>query len=96
MTSPQQTLLYLLRLALGFPAGESVDLSALKKADWEALVDLSFDQGVAAMIVDGLQKADTNSLLESEELEDLRYELFEEDLCMKGVFLFQNMKIWRP
>lgn len=78
MTSPQQTLLYLLRLALGFPAGEAVDLSALKKADWEALVDLSFEQGVAAFAVDGLQKADTNALLESEELEDLRYELFVE------------------
>lgn len=91
MTSPQQTLLYLLRLALGFPAGEAVDLFALKKADWEALVGFSFDQGVAAIAVDGLQlnlevvpepvEGSAESLelaLNSPELEDLKYEWFGE------------------
>lgn len=81
MTSPQLALFHLLRLALGTSSGESVDLLALSNADWEVLVDLAFDQGVAALIVDGLQKADTNALLESEELEDLRYELFGETLA---------------
>ena len=55
--SSHQTLLHLLRLALGSPAGEAVDLSALNRTDWEELVDLSFDQGVAALAVDGLQRS---------------------------------------
>ncbi len=51
-------------------------------------MDMAFEQGVAAMLVDGLSKVEGlglrdegNSLLESEKLEDLRYELFGEALA---------------
>lgn len=74
------SLLPLLRLSLG-TYSELGGLSALTRADWEALVELSFSQGVAALAVDGLQKAyESNPELTLEidkpELEDLRYELF--------------------
>ena len=70
----------LLRLSLG-TSSDAGDLSALTRADWEALVNLSFSQGVAALAVDGLQKAyELNPKLRLEidkpELEELRYELF--------------------
>ena len=90
-TSSSETLLFLLRSALGSSTGEVVDLSAITKADWKALVDLAFDQGVAAIAVDGLQrslelvpepvkgKAESLELsLDSPELEDLKYEWFGE------------------
>lgn len=71
----------LLRLALGTSSGEAVDLSTLKKADWQKLVNLSFEQGVAALAVDGLQKLyescpDLELELDSPELETLKYEWF--------------------
>lgn len=74
------SLLFLLRLSLG-TSPDLGDLSALTRADWEALVDLSFKQGVTALAVDGLQKAyELNPKLTLEidkpELENLRYELF--------------------
>ena len=73
-------LLFLLRLSLG-TSSELGDLSALTRADWEALVDISFSQRVTALVVDGLQKAyELNPKLSLEidkpGLEDLRYELF--------------------
>lgn len=57
--------------------------------DWQKVVDLSFDQGVAAIVVDGLQKfyeANPNVELEidSLELEDLKYEWFGEILQAEG------------
>ena len=104
-------LFYLIRLSLGTRADE-MDLSAFTNADWKSLIDLSFDQGVAAMAVDGLGSAHDGStsspqvndtlrydndnyegkelVLDSPELEDLKYEWF------GGVFSceedFQNYK----
>ena len=49
----------LLRLSLGTRADE-MDLSALTNADWKEVIDLSFDQGVAALSVDGLGCANDN------------------------------------
>ena len=52
--------------------------------NWKEVIDLSFDQGVAAVAVDGLQKSlelSAESLelsLDSPELEDLKYEWFGE------------------
>lgn len=69
----------LLRLSLGTRADE-MDFSALTNADWKELIDLSFDQGVAAIAVDGLQKSlekraesfgSTGSPTENEGLESL-------------------------
>ena len=70
----------LLRLALA-PSAEAPDLSALTGADWEALVNLSFEQGVAAVAVDGLQslydrQPELELALDSQELEPLKYEWF--------------------
>ena len=70
----------LLRLALD-PSAEAPDLSALTGADWEALVNLSFEQGVAAVAVDGLQslydrQPEMELALDSPELEGLKYEWF--------------------
>lgn len=76
MNNSENILFRLLRAALG----NETEVSLPDDVDWNAVVDLAFDQGVAAMMVDGLQKSGTNALLESEELEDLRYELFGEAL----------------
>ena len=75
-----KTLLTLLRLALD-PSAEAPDLSALTEADWQSLVNLSFEQGVAAIAVDGLQKLyeanpELELALDSPELEGLKYEWF--------------------
>lgn len=77
MSREQAALLYLLRISIGSDVEAVFDFSGL---DWNGLVDMAFDEGVAALIVDGLQKTSSNALLESEELEDLRYELFGEAL----------------
>lgn len=74
------SLLPLLRQSLGI-SPETEDFSALTSIDWRKVVDLSFSQGVVALVVDGLQKAyELNPKLSLEidkpELEDLRYELF--------------------
>lgn len=71
-------LLSLIRLSLGTSAGET-DLSALTEADWQSLVNLSFEQGVAAIAVDGLQslydrQPELELALDSPELEPLKYE----------------------
>ena len=48
--------------------------------DWQEVIDLSFEQGVAAMLVDGIDKvtktktAEAFDALDSPELEDLKYE----------------------
>ena len=83
-TSSSETLLMLLRAALGNEA-----VGALPSdIDWQEVIDLSFDQGVAAIAVDGLQKSfgSTGSptenegllALDSPELEDAKYEWFGE------------------
>ena len=55
-TSSSETLLMLLRAALGNEA-----VGALPSdIDWQEVIDLSFDQGVAAITVDGLGYAHDN------------------------------------
>lgn len=92
MTDSANILFRLLRAALG----DETEVSLPDDVDWNEVVDLAFDQGVAAMLVDGLDKATKTMVrqahqptktkteeldfLESEELEDLRYELFGEAL----------------
>lgn len=76
MSNSVNILFKLLRAALG----DETEVSLPEGVDWNKVVDLAFNQGVVAIIVDGLQKSGTNALLESEELEDLRYELFGEVL----------------
>ena len=46
------TLFQLLRLALG----NNAECNLPSDINWQRVVDLSFDQGVAALAVDGLQK----------------------------------------
>ena len=82
MTEAQDILFYLLQSSLGTIEAK-LDWSAITKSDWQSLIDISFDQGVAAIAVDGLQKFyEANPGLEleidSEELEDLKYEWFGE------------------
>ena len=85
MNSSSETLFSLLRAALGNEA-----VGALPSdIDWQEVIDLSFDQGVAAMLVDGIDKATKTMVrqahqptktaealdaLDSPELEDLKYE----------------------
>ena len=77
----RKTLFPLLRLALD-PSAEAPDLSALTEVEWESLVNFSFNQGVAAIAVDGLQRSfelSAESLefaLDKPELESLKYEWF--------------------
>lgn len=73
-------LLSLIRLSLGASADE-MDLSVLTESDWKEIIDLSFEQGVAAIAVDGLQRLyEANPGLElaldKPELEPLKYEWF--------------------
>lgn len=78
MNKSANTLFQLLRLALG----NKEECNLPSDIDWKSLIDLSFDQGVAAIAVDGLQKSidlSAESLelaLDSPELEDLKYEWF--------------------
>ena len=78
--SSTNTLFFLLRAALGNEA-----VGALPSdIDWQEVIDLSFDQGVAAMLADGIDKAtktktktktaEALEALDSPELEDLKYE----------------------
>lgn len=76
-----EVLFKLMRIALG----KDNDISLPCDIDWKKVVDLSFDQGVAAIAVDGLGFAhdDDNDNqerlefeLDSPELEDMKYEWF--------------------
>lgn len=58
MSGFEEVLLKLLSIAMGGESYTASPVSALLAADidWSSVVDLSFDQGVAAIAVDGLQK----------------------------------------
>lgn len=76
----ERNLFLLLRLALGTSA-EAIELSSLSREEWQNLVDLSFQQGVAAIAVDGLQKLyescpNLELELDKPEYEGLKYEWF--------------------
>ena len=77
MVESANILFQLLRTDLG----NETELSLPDDVDWKEVVDLAFNQGVAAIAVDGLQKSGSNALLESDDLENLRYELFGEALA---------------
>lgn len=81
--SQYNLLLKLIRIALG----NEKDLNLSGIIDWKSVIELSFNQGVAAVAVDGLQRSlefKTESLenvelaLDSPKLEDLKYEWFGE------------------
>ena len=81
--SSVNTLFQLLRSALGSQSAEGLP----SDIDWKEVIDLSFEQGVAAIAVDGLGFAHDNDddnlnqeslepALDSPELEDVKYEWF--------------------
>lgn len=80
--SSANTLFQLLRAALG---NEAVGVLP-SDINWQKVIDISFDQGVAAIAVDGIGKAtktktktaEALDALDSPELEDLKYEWFGE------------------
>lgn len=80
MTKEQEVLIILLQKALG----DEIEFSLPEAIDWRKLIDLSFEQGVAAIAVDGLQfslelrEESLEWALDSPELEDLKYEWFGE------------------
>ena len=90
MTEPAEILFGLLRAALGNGKSstcdrcEGLEVGSVSGEMWKDVVELSFDQGVAAIAVDGLQKSldicdeSLEFALDSEELEDLKYEWFGE------------------
>lgn len=53
----------LLRAALG----DETEVSLPDDVDWNEVVDLAFEQGVAAMLVDGLDKATKTTLRQAQE-----------------------------
>ena len=83
MTKEQFALLHLIRLAID---NEAEPLFPFDGIDWKMVIDLSFEQGVAAIAVDGLQRLydeiadqvrnDALEQLDSPSLEDLKYEWF--------------------
>ena len=86
MSASAEVLFKLLRISLGNEKDFSLPLSV----NWKEVIDLSFEQGVAAIAVDGLQRLyDANeelgvrneeclAQLDSPSLEDLKYEWFGE------------------
>ena len=84
MSPSVEVLFRLLRIALGNEKDFSLPLSV----NWKEVIDISFEQGVAAIAVDGLQRIydeipnqvrdDALETLDSPELEDLKYEWFGE------------------
>ena len=96
MNQSAEVLFKLIRIALGkegltpSPSPEGEGSFALPAAvDWKTVIDMSFEQGVAALAVDGLQRIyDRLEVsgerlacledLDSPELEDLKYEWFGE------------------
>lgn len=76
----ERNLFSLLRLAFGTSA-EAIELSSLSREEWQKLVDLSFQQGAAAIAVDGLQRMyescpNLELELDKPEYEGLKYEWF--------------------
>lgn len=81
MDKSSSALFGLLRSSLGCGGCAGEDIGALTYAEWNRLVDIAFEGGVAALAVDGLQKLyESNPELElaidNEALEDLKYEWF--------------------
>lgn len=83
MASPSEILFLLLRESVGDSQidGSGHVLQQASPEDWSKIIDLAFQQGVAAITVDGLQKiVESNTNLEltfdSEEFESLKYEWF--------------------
>ena len=89
VNNSSEVLFKLLRIALGKECDYSLPLSV----NWKEVIDLSFEQGVAAIVVDGLQKiydfVESSRVqevqgfkaledLDSPKLEDLKYEWFGE------------------
>ena len=77
MDQSGEILFMLLRAALGKGAVESLP----SDIDWPSVIDLSFSQGVSALVVDGLHRVceaypDMELLLDSEEMEDAKYEWY--------------------
>lgn len=87
MQEPKDTLFPLLRLAL-CTSSEDGGLPSFTKAEWEALVNLSFKHGMAALVVDGLEKLEAQNaglgILDTPELEVLRYELFGGEMTVEA------------
>ena len=78
MTREQQTLLYLVRLGIGCNPEPDFDF---RDVDWKTVVDISFEQGVVAIAVDGLQKLydavpDLELTIDTPGMESLKYEWF--------------------
>lgn len=82
MKLSEEVLLKLIRIALG----SEEPLSLPSVVNWREVVDLSYQQGVAALSVDGLQKIYDSSVfkldLDNSELEDVKYEWFGQ--CMSS------------
>lgn len=123
MTASAEILFALLRAALGKGAAscegaearsERLDLGSVSGEVWKEVVDLSFDQGVAAIAVDGLGFAHDNVnpnpnhnhnrvgelLLDSPELEDVKYEWFgevfscEKDAAARAGVTERLVRLW--
>lgn len=80
MKSAYSYLLSLVRCAFGNVSDET-DYGKLSKETWEEIINTAFAQGVAALLADGYQNflsfhPGKESVLDSDELENLRYELF--------------------
>lgn len=82
MRSSTEILFSLIRSALGEDAlPNDVSMSVLNAEDWQKIVNLSFQQGVSAIAVDGLQRLyefcpNLELELDKPEYEALKYEWF--------------------
>lgn len=103
MRSSTENLLALIRSAFGVGENSSNGelLRGLSVGDWQELIGLSFEQGVAAIAVDGLSKVEGLGLrvegldlLDSPELEDLKYEWFGEVFAREEEYNFSQN--WLP
>lgn len=74
MTLFSSYLFPIIRLAIG-TSTKDIDLSIVSPNEWNVILQKSIDQGVGAIILDGLQKVTKNDSFYSNELESIRYEL---------------------
>lgn len=74
MTSVDNTLLSLLRLALGTFGKDEAPVKDLSPAEWRELIDMAYNHGVAAIAADALGAAGELPNLDSPEAEEAKYD----------------------
>ena len=87
-------LLGLLSASLGLDCRVE-DIQALTEAEWNRLIDISFDSGVAALAVDGYHSLGVETLLDEVRMRELRYEWFASVLQVEDEYKYKFIRAAR-